>query len=235
LKIQTFIIVHSVQLIINNYLKFTENCLDGEIIYMLVGINHDTTILKDLSIKVIHCETIPGNIEEKKNLLHLTALHIINQEKLINDDTDYIRILEYDFIFSKDYIKNCNRVLAMNKQYYTHTLITMKTCWFNPKLSWLHDINEKAYKELFNTSISLLSRKSKSMKWCCSINYICSKKFYDEFWNYYLKFEPYYKDAKHAGNLLERLYTLYCLHKDIEYIEIPGGSRNAFKNSHGTS
>jgi len=238
INIQTFAIVHNQDLLLHHDKTFSQ--LDN-FTWLLVSPNPDTSKLSDAGLienkHYIVCHNLPKNIEEQKELLHYTALYALMENNLLNPTMDYYRFIEYDLVFNNgvsSYVNTCQELLKNNpKQIYCHLQVPHRNCWYRP--TYLMELNDKVLKAKFNTNTLTLTKRSGQNNWMCSINFIISKEYLSNFYNYIThNFLEYYKGQKQAGNNLERAFTLYNYQHGIQWGVIPGVS-HVFSNSHGTS
>jgi hypothetical protein len=231
LKIQTFIIVHSVQLIIDNYEKYSQYC--PNITWLLVSIkDHNTALLDELNINYIECQKISGNIEHKPNLLHDTAYHIIYNNNLIDVDTDYVHLVEYDLEFDTTFVQHRDRLLALKKEIYCHIECPYTHCWVKPR--YLNNTNDIVLQKHFKSSLSLLHRKIRHNKWMVSMNFFMTPDHFRKQYEFSLTFLPYADNDIQFPNNAERRFTIYCLMNNITWGVVPG-IKHIFRNSHGLS
>lgn len=237
LNIQSFGIVHNQDLLLekNKVYSQLENFK-----WLLVSPNPDTDKLTEAglveNIDYIVCSKLPNNIEDKKELLHITAYYALINNNLLDKSADYYRIIEYDLVFERgvEAYKNetIKTILATKQQVYCHLTVPLRTCWVRPY--HLAELNEKCLKEKFRTDIMKLTKASRSRDWMCSTNFVMSPEYLTNIWNFTQTFLPYYYGQTHAGNAFERLHTIYCYMKGITWRKI-NGVKHDFRNSHGTS
>lgn len=230
-KIQSFAIVHNQDLLLSRNSEYSklENFK-----WLLVSENPQTDKLQGLD-NVIVCAHLPENIEGKKELLHYTAYYALLKNALIDPETDYIRIIEYDCKFtpSVEHYKANTKAALGKYPVYCHEEHSISSCWTtNP--SYLIEPCRRALKSVYGLSIEKLTRDSRKRQFMCCTNFVMSRQFFVDFMEYAEGYIPFLENEYQAGNAFERLFTIYCMHKGINWGKI-NGCLNTNKNSHGQS
>lgn len=234
-KIQTFGIVHNQNLLIerNFLLSQLENFA-----WVLVTPNPDTDRISAMPNVFVasqlpnHCEHSP---EYSRSMLHYTAWYAIIKNNLIDNDTDFVRLIEWDSVFPQGveaYKANTINAIETGRQIFGHSVLSMNTCWFKPK--HLIELTTRALSHIYHLDLQILSKRSPRGEWLVTTNYVLSKDMFSKYFNYCEKFEPFFANQKQGGNNLERLMTCFCLQFGIEW-GIIAGFENEYRNTHGTS
>jgi hypothetical protein len=139
MKIQNFGLCHSQELIdksaLNKIPDFKWLCV-GDYKY---NNNPNQIILRDLEF----------NIECKKRFLHYTGYWALLKNNLIDEDTDYIRFIEWDLQPNNidDYVKATEDRLKSGLPIYGHLKVRMSHYFDKPV--HLNNINRRALKEVY--------------------------------------------------------------------------------------
>jgi len=229
IKVQTFAVVHDQDLILVQNAHYKNNC--ENLTWILVGKDKPTDKLDVIPSQVnyIKAETLKYNIEDNKELLHMTAYYAIIKNKLIDKDTTHVRFIEYDMIFSASYKRDCNLLLQYNLQIYCHK--ELNTNFHVNKPDEHFAIVDDIFRNEYHIDPMQLFRNK---KWMVSINFILRVDFFNDFFKFFWKHRKKFIGNYHAGQNVERLFSTYCLHNNINWRLIPY-CRHHFCNSHGTT
>jgi hypothetical protein len=229
-KIQTFIVGHTQDYIakyIDEYRKF-ENL---SVLFVGSGLCDKIRNLPE----VVICRELPRNIEDKKELLHYTAIYAILNNKLIHSDTEYIRLYEWDIAWEDDYIPKSRAFIKTHKPHIV-CCQTLRYSNYFIKPFYLFSLLHFGYQQVYGKGTEALMKKVpfKNQEWMVSINFIMSVDYLKNFNKFIKPIIPHFEGREQAGNNLERAFTIHCLHEGIEFHKFPGVI-NLFANSHRTS
>lgn len=230
-RIQSFAIVHNQDLLLARNAEYSklENFK-----WLVVSENPQIDKLQGLN-NVIVCAHLPENIEGKKELLHYTAYYALLKNALIDPETDYIRIIEYDCKFAPNIESYKKDTVAKLGKFsiYCHEEHSISSCWTTSP-SYLIEPCRRALNAVYGLSIEKLTRDSRKRQFMCCTNFVMSRQFFADFMEYAAGYVPFLENEYQAGNAFERLFTIYCMHKGINWGKI-NGCLNTNKNSHGQS
>ena len=155
-KLQNFVICHSQDLIILHDKKFKDNLIDFT--WLLVGIDKDTDKLENYMY--IKCQDLLFNIEDRYELLHMTAYYAIRDNNLIDYDTTNLGIYEYDVSFKAEFKPKLNTYLGLKGIDIICTKeIKFDVHFYNPL--WLSELNRNAILSKYNREIKDIIKFSK--------------------------------------------------------------------------
>ena len=229
MKIQSFAIAHNQEDLLN-VLPFYSQLENFTFIFVGLG---DCDKLIDVP-EVIIARNLPDNIENYPHLLHLTAYYAIVKNNLIHNDTNYLRLYEYDLSFTQQDIKNTGDFIKrFTPDLLVHLTNPVTNNWYDPL--YFVEPNDRILSK-FNTSVDKLTKQHNLRHFICSLNFVIKKELFIDFFNFLINnCINEYMNTPQAGNLIERMLTLFSLMKNKKWHIYDKGFRNKFFDSHKTS
>lgn len=211
-----YIVVHSIG-IVEHYEKTNKYSKLKNYKYLLVG-NHMQDYSSD---KIVQCNLLPNNLECYKYLLAYTGWCAVAYNKELQEDYDYLFLLEYDTDIDEkfnidEFIEKVNKLnvdVCGLSQMPTHSGL-LENSHFTTKL-------KSFLVQTKNTSI-----KSNNKNWLTTNNMMFKTDFLVHYLNdsFTREFIDYVKEDTMAGHYLERFLSIYCFLNSIKFdvIETPG-------------
>jgi len=174
--------------------------------YFLVG-KHPKDYSSD---KIIQCDRLLNNIEDKKNYLAYTAWYASAYNEVINSKYEYIFFLEYDTIFTDinavDYM--IDNIFIENNNVYGTDAFETTSCFLDNSV-----FNSLLVQFLVVNKVDSLPAKNKH--WMATNNMAFKYTFLKEFFkdSFTLNFLEFLNNHKMSGHNLERFLSVYCFHK----------------------
>jgi len=226
-NIQFFIVVHSIK-IIEAFEKAQKYQKLPNYTYLLVG-NHSENYTSD---KIIQCNTLENNIEEKANFLAYTGWYALVHNLKLLKDIEYTCLLEYDT--DVDECFNIDNILSELTN--TNTQV-----WSISSMDVKAGILEK---NKFTTGLFTFF-KEKNIKeitlnnnvWMTTNNMFFRTNFLKEYITdkFTTDFFEHCGSDKITGHFLERFLSIYCFYKNIKFDVLPNlGLTHRGYDSHNT-
>ena len=178
--------------------------------YLLVG-NQITDFSNE---KIIQCDRLPYNIEDKQHYLAYTGWYAAAKNPEIVKDYDYICFLEYDTDFDDNFSL---------ENFVNHIYKEQKKCYgiasLDTKIGFLQKspFSEKLISFLIRENLTEI--KSTSKKWIVTNNAVFQKQFLIDYFNDTLTQDLliYLNNDVMSGHFLERYLTTYCFVRGIKF------------------
>jgi hypothetical protein len=137
MKSQTFIIVHDQDILLKLEERGTFKVLDNyKWLFVGQGIYSKICGLDN----VIICRDLPVNIEKYSNLLVFTAWYAIINNSLLDSDTEYINLFEYDIEIKPELLPEINNHFEVGNQIVGHQPLPFKHFEFLGNYKWLNGL-----------------------------------------------------------------------------------------------
>lgn len=215
-EILFLIVVHSKE-IIDVFEKHNRYAKLQNYKYLLVG-NHNTNYNSE---KIIQCNTLPINIEDRANFLAYTGWYAAAHNESIIQDYEYICFLEYDTEVDVNFSLEYFTEIVFSKQLQCYGINLMdninvlfeKSQFTDKLLQFLYHNN---YKEI----------KPNNYNWIVTNNVVFKKSFLSDYFRDPLTqaFFNYLENDKMSGHFLERYLSVYCFIKNIMFDTIQGNN-----------
>jgi len=216
MKIQTFVFVHDEKIILDfaktGKFKEIENLK-----YIFVSANPCDEV-KNIP-NVIIARDYADNIEKwNSTLIAYTGWYLVWKNNLIDTDTEFINMLEYDIILDKNFTEIQNRVITKDTEVLSYIPITVNNYWFIqhdeiclPFLNSIqkhHGIDFRKYIQTIdpNTVVGVTSNQS------------MTPKVFNEFMSWMEPVIEDIKEEKMAGHMPERTFPLYYTYNNLNGI-----------------
>ena len=204
-----YIVVHNVS-IIELFERNEKYKKLGNYRYLLVG-NHKENHNNKF---IIQCNSLTGNIEEKKYLTAYTAWYIVAKTPTLTEGYDYICFLEYDTDVMEEFnLDKFKEIIFSQKkpvygisQMHIRDGIFVKTHFTAKLMEFLY---KKQIKEI----------TPNSEYWITTNNVFFNTQFLIEYFNNPLteEFIKFLGNDRMSGHSLERFVSIYCYLKDIKF------------------
>lgn len=178
--------------------------------YLLVG-NHSVIFNSE---KIIQCNTLPNNIEDRSNYLAYTGWYAAAHNPSLLQDYEYICFLEYDTDVDSDF----------SLEYFTNNVFTKQLNCYGINL--MDNINVLFERSPFTTKlIQFLIKngyneiKPNNNNWIVTNNVVFKTNFLLDYFNDELtiSFLEYLQNDKMSGHFLERFLSVFCFLKNIQF------------------
>lgn len=197
-----FIVVHDIKIIKAFEDSNKYSCLPAYK-YLLVGDHHDDYT----SDKIIQCNKLINNIEDKKNYLAYTAWFAAANNDIIPLEFKYVFFLEYDTVFidSSQISLVIENIFKEGKNVYGTNPFCTTSCFLDDSI-----FNSLLVSFLIKKNITDLPAKNK--QWMATNNMAFDVSFLREFFadNLTKDFLFFLNNHKMAGHNLERFLSVYC-------------------------
>jgi hypothetical protein len=174
--------------------------------YLLVG-KHENNYSSE---KIIQCDRLINNIEDKKNYLAYTAWYAAAYNDIISPEYDYVFFLEYDTIFTdKNAIDEMIRnIFIEDKNVYGTDPYETTSCFLDGSI-----FNSLVVQYLVQNNITGLPAKDKH--WMATNNMAFKRKFVSEFFHdvFTKDFLTFLNNDRMSGHNLERFLSVYCFYR----------------------
>ena len=231
MKVQTFIFAHKQEIILD-YINSSKFKFLPNVTYLLLG-SGDCSQLIDKR-NVIVARNLDINREEYPLFVSYTGWYALCKNNLIDDDTDYVNLFEYDINLSINFDEVLFQELRKRPDAVVYTYYSIISELFLMK-EWSLKLNEVT-KRLYNIDIynyyENLSDKDNYF-WTNSTNVTLSRDLFLEFISW---FENYFLDlykSNFPGHEYERSITLFFHFKNKKLIFLRGLINHIMANSHG--
>lgn len=113
MKIQTFIFAHDQQIILDMEENGKFNSIPN-LTYVMVGANpHDK--LEGMDNVIIEWEYPKNLVDYNKNMLSFTGWQLLYEYDMLDSDTDYVNLFEYDIKLSDNFMSELENCIAQSK------------------------------------------------------------------------------------------------------------------------
>lgn len=218
MKVQTFIFAHKQEIILD-YLNSDKFKYLPNVKYLLLG-DSDCSLLSDKD-NVIVARNLPINREEYPLFVSYTGWYSLWKNNLIDDDTDYINLFEYDICISINFDEVFFRELRSFPDVIFFTIYTMSSPMFLLK-DWTKNIRQHYLKERDLDIWKYFGEKNDKDKsyWSCSTNMTLSKNSFDEFMTDFEKYFELVKLSEFPGHEFEQSVSLFMIfnNKNISFL-----------------
>jgi len=175
-------------------------------IYLLVG-RHE---IDYSSKKIIQCNKLANNIEDKNNYLAYTAWYAAAYNDILAD-YDYVFFLEYDTIFTDSTLveEMIQNIFDEDKNVYGTDPFCTTSCFLDNSV-----FNSLLVKFLIQSNITRLPAKGK--QWMATNNMAFKTSFLQEFFQdeFTSSFLSFLNNDRMSGHNLERFLSVYCFLKN---------------------
>lgn len=177
--------------------------------YLLLG-DSDCSLLSDKD-NVVVARNLPYNREEYPLFVSYTGWYSIWQNNLIDNDTDYINLFEYDITLSINFDELFFNELRKLPDIIFFTLYSMKSPMFM-KDEWIDKV-EEYYKKYKNIDLKRFfdNFDKTNSYWSCSTNLCFNKQLFFEFMSDFEKLFPLVKESEYQGHQFEQSISFYML------------------------
>jgi hypothetical protein len=210
MKIQTFIVVHDQDIILDSIHYKKYESIDN-LIFLFVG-NGDVSKIKDKT-NVIVCRDLQYNIEQYKDLTSYTAWYAVWKNKLCGDDVDYITFLEYDCIIKPNYFQKLKQILNQNNKIdiigYSQINIHHETFLKNPIYSG--ELIQSLMKVYKIDVLNFIKNYHINKKCAIVLNRTIRLSVFEDYMKWSMPVVNDFIDSKYSGHFTERLVTVYYL------------------------
>lgn len=232
MKIQTFVVVHDQNIILDS-LKHKKYEQIDNLNFLFVG-SKDVSKIKDRS-DVIISRNLKHNVEQYKDFGSTTAWYSIFKNHLYDHDTDYIITLEYDCLLNDLFYEQLKTFLTYKNE--------CKVIGFIP-----YHINDPVFlgqnqfttglidglKEKYSLEVSdILNRTDPQKNIALCTNTVFDIKMFETYMNWVMPLVEYVKELPLCGHFIERSLPVFYLIKKIDFAIMLNAVENLALNSMG--
>lgn len=215
MKVQTFIFAHKQEIILD-YLNSDKFKYLPNVKYLLLG-DSDCSLLSDKD-NIIIARNLPINREEYPLFVSYTGWYSLWKNNLIDEDTDYINLFEYDISLSINFDEIFFNELRKLPDIVFFTLYSMNSPmfmreeWIDKVVDYYSEFNKIDLKKFFENY-----DKEKSY-WSCSTNLCFKKELFFEFMSDFENLFPRVGESDYPGHQFEQSISFYMLTKNKNII-----------------
>lgn len=216
MKIQTFVVVHDQDIILQS-LKYKKYEQIDNLNFLFVG-SKDVSKIENRS-DVIVCRNLEYNVEKYKDLGPFSAWYSIFKNHLYDHDTEYIIMLEYDCLLNDLFYEQLKNFLKYDKEckiigfipYAVSNPLFLGKNQFNTGL--ISCLEDKYSLKVFDILHNIDPQKNIAL---CS-NTVFDVKVFEAFMNWVMPLFEYVMELPLCGHFIERALPVFYLIKDIDF------------------
>jgi hypothetical protein len=218
--IDYFIVFHNE----NDIEKMLTNNFFNKFKFLYVGLNKN----KNKNKKIIKCNQLKDNIERFPSLCSYTAWYAVAKNNL--NKNNYVCMLEYDNLFSKNFLENNikhikeNTILSYSETLLDHYVFLKSTPWLEISLKKIYDID---LYDFVNTY------KEKFKYWSTTTNKTMQIEVLNKFIDWYEPMNCLFREQKLGAYVHERAFFIFCIINNISINYIENMIIHKQKSSHG--